>query len=286
VSPSSASTRPDRRRTLALEPAPLDDDQTGWLVTFSDLVLQLFAFVLVSVVLSGGGRPSAAVPPAPTSVEPPAVVIPEPPVKTPEPAVAAAPAEDPPPAAAAPADDPSPSDAPAARVAAAGRSLQEFVAVEGRADAVQVAVRDADLIVTLSDTISFSSGSADLLATAAPILHRIGAMAQSLPDFDLEVAGHTDDRPIHSGGFPSNLELSLARAARVVHELAVETPELAGRTVAAGYGEHRPVASNTDDAGRARNRRVEIRLLPPPAPPPEYGTGAERAHSSDKGPKL
>jgi len=256
VSPSSASTRPDRRRTLALEPAPLDDDQTGWLVTFSDLVLQLFAFVVVSVVLSGGGRPSAAVPPATPSVEVPVVVIPELPAKTPEPAVAAVPA---------PPDDPPPPEAPAARVAAAGRSLQEFVAAEGRTDAVQVAVRDSDLIVTLSDTISFSSGSADLLAAAAPILHRIGAMAQALPDFDLEVGGHTDDRPIHTGGYPSNLELSLARAARVVHELAVETPELAGRTVAAGYGEHRPVASNADDPGRARNRRVEIRLLPRPA---------------------
>ncbi len=256
MSPSSGSVRPDERRTLALEPAPLDDDQTGWLVTFSDLVLQLFAFVVVSVVLSGGGRPSAAVPPAPPSVEVPVVVIPELPAKTPEPAVAAVPA---------PPDDPPPPEAPAARVAAAGRSLQEFVAAEGRTDAVQVAVRDSDLIVTLSDTISFSSGSADLLAAAAPILHRIGAMAQALPDFDLEVAGHTDDRPIHTGGYPSNLELSLARAARVVHELAVETPELAGRTVAAGYGEHRPVASNADDPGRARNRRVEIRLLPRPA---------------------
>src|SRR5207249_9333555 len=62
--------RPDRRRALGLEPAPLDDDQTGWLMTFSDLVLQLFAFVLVSVVLSGGGRPSAAVDPTPPSRSP------------------------------------------------------------------------------------------------------------------------------------------------------------------------------------------------------------------------
>src|SRR5438093_13420379 len=65
VSRGLRSGRPDRGRALELEPAPLDDDQTGWLMTFSDLVLQLFAFVLVSVVLSGGGRPSAAAPPAP-----------------------------------------------------------------------------------------------------------------------------------------------------------------------------------------------------------------------------
>src|SRR6058998_3504113 len=70
VSRGLRSTRPDRRRALGLDPAPLDDDQTGWLVTFSDLVLQLFAFVLVSVVLSGGGRPSAAVPPVSPSPAP------------------------------------------------------------------------------------------------------------------------------------------------------------------------------------------------------------------------
>jgi chemotaxis protein MotB len=226
--------RPDRRRTLGLELAPLDDDQTGWLVTFSDLVLQLFAFVLVALVLSGGGRPSAAVAPAPPS---------------PSPVVVAA-------------AEPSESDRAVERLAAAGRSLREFVAAEGSADAVQIAVRDSDLIVTMSDTISFPSGSAELLPAAAPILHRIGALALAMPDFDLEVDGHTDDRPIHTGGFPSNLELSLARAARVVHELAAEAPELAERAIAAGYGEHRPLASNAAEAGRARNRRVEIRLLP------------------------
>ena len=51
----------------------MDDDQTGWLMTFSDLVLQLFAFVLVSVVLSGGGRPSAAVDATPPSRSPVAI---------------------------------------------------------------------------------------------------------------------------------------------------------------------------------------------------------------------
>jgi len=242
-------------------------------MTFSDLVLQLFAFVLVSVVLSGGGRPSAAVDPTPPSRSPVAMAAEVPscphaeerPEKTaeepPEKTVAERPA--PPPAAAEQASDADrPRDTAAERLAAAGRGLQEFVAAEGRADAVQVAVRDSDLIVTLSDSISFASGSAELLPVAAPILHRIGALAQGMPDFDLEVAGHTDDRPIHTGGFPSNLELSLARAARVVHELTAETPELAERAIAAGYGEHRPIAPNADETGRARNRRVEIRLLP------------------------
>ena len=255
------STRPDRRRALGLEPAPLDDDQTGWLMTFSDLVLQLFAFVLVSVVLSGGGRPSAAVDPTPPS-RPPVVIAAE------LPSCPRAEERREGTAAEQPSDAGRPRDAAAERLAAAGRSLEEFVAAEGRADAVQVAVRDSDLIVTLSDAISFASGSAELLPAAAPILHRIGALARAMPDFDLEVDGHTDDRPIHTGGFPSNLELSLARAARVIHELTAETPELAERAIAAGYGEHRPITPNADETGRARNRRVEIRLLPRAQAPP------------------
>jgi len=277
VSRSLRSARPDRRRGLELEPAPLDDDQTGWLMTFSDLVLQLFAFLLVSVVLTGGARPSAAVPPA-TPSPAPVVVVPEAPCAPraeEEPSEGAAKAtenvaenvaenqpEPLPSAAEPPADGDRPPGAASDRLAEAGRSLEEFVAAEGRGDAVRVAVRNSDLIVTLSDTISFPSGSADLLSAASPILRRIGALALAMPDFDVEVSGHTDDRPIHSGSFPSNLELSLARAARVVHELAGGTPELAERAIAAGYGEHRPVVPNVDEAGRARNRRVEIRLLP------------------------
>jgi chemotaxis protein MotB len=227
--------RPDLRRALRVEAAPPDEDQTAWLVTFSDLVLQLFAFVLVSVMVAGATPPPAAAPAAP----------------------ARAPAD-------APGERSTPPPAPARveRLAAVGRTLREMVAAEGREDAVQVSVRDSGLVVTLNDAITFPSGSADLLPAGVPILRHIAALARAMPDFDLAVDGHTDDVPIHTGGFPSNLELSLARAARVVHELAVEAPELADRMAAAGWGEHRPVASNADEAGRARNRRVEIRLVP------------------------
>jgi flagellar motor protein MotB len=62
--------------------------------------------------------------------------------------------------------------------------------------------------------------------------------------------------------FPSNLELSLARAAAVAQEIALGSADLRARTFARGFGEQRPIASNGDAEGRARNRRVEIRLAP------------------------
>src|SRR5205823_10358753 len=84
-------------------------------------------------------------------------------------------------AAEQPSDAGRPRDAAAERLAAAGRSLEEFVAAEGRADAVQVAVRDSDLIVTRTAAISFASGSRDLLPSAAPILRTSASRAPAQP---------------------------------------------------------------------------------------------------------
>ena len=102
----------------------------------------------------------------------------------------------------------------------------------------------------------------ELLADATPLLHQIRGLLAVRDDLAVEIAGHTDDVPVHGGAFASNLELSLARAARVARELAAGDGRLAVRIFAAGYGAQRPVASNEHVEGRARNRRVEIRLVP------------------------
>lgn len=272
------NVRPERRPTLLAAASEPDDDQTAWLLTFSDLVLQLFAFALVVAVLGRVATPAAA-PPLP------------PPVAAPEPSTADAmlprtmvaqafgararpePETEPTGAVAVPVPEPMPAaeplppaaDAPPAvptRLAAAGRALEAIAATSGRTDAVTVAVRDSDVVLTMSDAIVFPSGSADLLPAAQPILREIQRLASTMPDLGLEVAGHTDDVPIHTAAFPSNLELSLARAARVARELAAEDPMLLARTVATGVGPYRPVASNAEAGGRERNRRVEIRLVP------------------------
>jgi flagellar motor protein MotB len=210
-------------------------------------------------------RPAPAPAPAPAAAVPAAVVAPA--------VVAAAPVAAPPPAPAVPpaaatavASAPeAPAPTASDRLADAGRQLERFLAASGQADGVTVTVRASDVMLTLPDRIAFASGSADLLATAQPILAEVRTVAAAMPDFDVDVAGHTDDVPIHTAAFPSNLELSLARAARVARELTAGAPELAARVFAAGYGEHRPAAPNDDAGGRARNRRVEIRLIERPA---------------------
>ena len=267
--------RPERRAVSSLSSSFLEEDSNGWLVTFSDLVLQLFAFVLVAAVLGPGSvsrptmveavqRPQVEVPVARRArvTEPDALSmarfddLPRPVAA--EPVPAAAPAA---PTAVLPVE---PEEVPvtAAPVASLATELESFVIAEGLEEAVQVAVNGGGVTLSISDTIGFGSGSAELLRDAAPVLSEVRTLVEARPDLVVEVAGHTDDRPVHAGAFQSNLDLSLARAARVAHELAGGNPELTARIFAAGYGAQRPVAPNVEPEGRARNRRVELRLVP------------------------
>ncbi|GEM_PF-1064463 len=242
AAPCSLPTVPPEPPRRLLAPAAVaDDDQTAWLITFSDLVLQLFAFVLVLAALGHPRAPASAVPPASAHHRRHARVRPHPAPLAQE-------------AQPAPPSPPSP-------LAAAGQELAQFVARAGQGDTVRVAASDGEVVLTLDEAVSFASGSDELAPEARPVLAEVSRLAGTMPDVSVRVVGHTDDVPIHTPAFPSNLELSLARAARVARELIAADPGLRERTFAAGFGAERPVASNADAAGRARNRRVEIRLV-------------------------
>lgn len=136
--------------------------------------------------------------------------------------------------------------------------LLEYLRQNDLEDKVQVNLSDKGLHVTITDSVMFESGSARLIQPSRMMLRKIRAVLGT----DVEsviVEGHTDDRPIRTAMFPSNWELSSGRAASVVRFLLEDEEQLPpSRYLAVGYGEHRPVASNTTAVGRARNRRVEI----------------------------
>ncbi|PZN12807.1 MAG: flagellar motor protein MotB [Bacillota bacterium] len=114
--------------------------------------------------------------------------------------------------------------------------------------------------ITFQEHIFFDLGRADLRPEGRALLRRLAPILADVPGTIL-VEGHTDDLPIRSGRFPSNWELSTARATTVVRFLAEEAGLDPRRLAAIGYGEWRPRYPNTSDANRARNRRVEIVLL-------------------------
>lgn len=117
------------------------------------------------------------------------------------------------------------------------------------------------MLIELSDNILFDSGDDALKEEGREALSQIAQVLQTIPDRQFQVAGHTDNIPIRSRRFPSNWELSSARAVNVARFL-IEQGMSADRISAAGYADTQPVASNSSAEGRAQNRRIEIVLMP------------------------
>lgn len=120
------------------------------------------------------------------------------------------------------------------------------------------------ITVTLVDKILFKSGHAELTPAGEAMLRKLGGVLQSL-DKLVEVCGHADNLPVESAvkaTYPTNWELSTARATNVVRFLEEQAGIAPRRLKAAGFGSTRPVKPNTTASGRAKNRRIEILLLP------------------------
>ncbi len=114
------------------------------------------------------------------------------------------------------------------------------------------------IVVDINSSILFPSGGAHLARQAVPVLERIAKILQPLSS-SIQVEGFTDNIPIRNLVYPSNWELSAARAASVVH-LFSKTGVNPVRMAAVGYGEYQPVASNKTVKGRRKNRRVVVRV--------------------------
>lgn len=113
------------------------------------------------------------------------------------------------------------------------------------------------VVMTLTDTLLFESGQARFFADAYPRMEKIGRLIARI-DAPVEIQGHTDNQPIRTDIFPSNWELSTARAISVLRYL-IQTPEIAPeRLSAVGFAEFQPVAANDSADHRAMNRRVDF----------------------------
>lgn len=123
---------------------------------------------------------------------------------------------------------------------------------------VQVDSNEFWLQIQVKDSILFESGSAEPSAQARAIFAEIANVLKGY-DNPVQVEGHTDNLPIRNLRYPSNWELSAARATAIVKLLEADDVA-AQRLSAVGYGEHQPVASNESAEGRARNRRVVLMI--------------------------
>ncbi|WP_245986579.1 OmpA/MotB family protein [Azospirillum thermophilum] len=261
----SASDMPppwQRRPTTSTLPQG-DDDQEIWLLSYSDMVTLLFAvFVMLLAITTVKDQ-------LPKTPPPPAQDVPS------LPAVEQVPIErdlvppDPRPRL-------NPDQVAVESPEALGRRWRDRLTALGVPEGVRVRVQQNRVGIEIGDAILFASGQAELSREGRWLLARLAPLIVATPG-DLLVEGHTDSVPIATARFPSNWELSAARAASVVR-LLVEAGLPAGRIAAIGYADTRPVSPGSDPASRARNRRVTLSIQaeePPPAPSPaSRATGA------------
>ncbi len=229
AAPRVASQRPDPTR-WHIEPA-VESESEGWLISYLDVLTLLLVMLVVLLAFS------------------PRIPL------LPRPAVDGDAAADTTPGLAA-AEVPAAADAPAADPLAGfdPALLGEGVEMIAGTDSVSFRINDAVL---------FASGDAELIEAGHQVLDRLVPVLASLPQH-LIVEGHTDDQPIGTARYPSNWELSTARAARVVRYFEQRGIDRT-RLRATGYADTRPIADNRDPLERRRNRRVDLVLSTAPA---------------------
>jgi chemotaxis protein MotB len=204
----------------------------GWLVTLSDLTLLLLCFLVVwyvkNQVQKSSPETANSVTPSMQSSHPP--------------------------------QDAMPNGAHDADWQALQEEIKKFIVGAGMSRDVAFAAVPNEILISFKDTVPFASGKADLKPRALPVLEKVAAVAVSRPQLQVWISGHTDDRPISTAEFPSNWELSSARASRVARYL-IEKGVHPARIAVNGFAYHRPRVGNDNRANRGANRRVELRLV-------------------------
>jgi chemotaxis protein MotB len=141
------------------------------------------------------------------------------------------------------------------------KKLNAYAKAHGFSSQVQTVIERRGLVVrVLTDKLLFDSGQATLQTAGDPLLEEVASLLNVDKTHPITVEGNTDNQPIATAQFPSNWELSTARATTVVRFLIAHGVG-AERLAAAGYADLHPLDSNATAAGRARNRRVDIVLM-------------------------
>jgi chemotaxis protein MotB len=209
---------------------PVDEHESeseGWLITYLDMITLLLVMMVVMLAFAGGLHGLGRSPLEPVST--PAAV---------------APVQLPP----LPLDTPATASPPALPLPDLGEDIE-------------VLVNDRSVSFRISSEILFDSGQADLSLGGLVLLRRLVPVLRDSPH-PVAVHGHTDPLPIRSARFPSNWELSSARAGSVVRYLEANGIDKQ-RLRAVGLADTRPLADNASAEGRAQNRRVELVMQQP-----------------------
>ena len=141
-------------------------------------------------------------------------------------------------------------------------NIQSYLKENKLSDVIVATRTERGVVLVLQEQALFDSGEATVLEDAYPFLNKVGDLLAGIPNF-VKVEGHTDNRPIDTYRFPSNWELSSARASSVIRYLTRTGDLDPTRFIAVGYGDTRPIAPNDTSENLQKNRRVEVIITDP-----------------------
>jgi chemotaxis protein MotB len=141
------------------------------------------------------------------------------------------------------------------------KTVEQIIKKDGLNNSVNVSIEERGVKISITSQVLFLSGSAQIESSGYQILQKIGGNLSSFSENSIRIEGHTDTDPISTALFPSNWELSSARATNVLRFLIERTNLKAENLSAVGYGEYHPLLPNTTEENKAKNRRVDIVIL-------------------------
>ncbi|MDM5228834.1 flagellar motor protein MotS [Cytobacillus sp. NJ13] len=140
--------------------------------------------------------------------------------------------------------------------------IQSYLDKNGLEKVIVANRTERGVVLVLQEQVLFESGDASLIDSSYSFLDKVGTLLANMPNL-VKVEGHTDDRPITTYRYPSNWELSAARASTVIRYLTEKHNLDSHRFMAVGYGETRPIVPNSGPENWEKNRRVEIIISDP-----------------------
>lgn len=140
------------------------------------------------------------------------------------------------------------------------KEVDKYLEKNGLSNSVSTQVDERGLIVSINDTLFFDTGKAEIKPQIQAKLIGIGKIVNKLGN-SIRIEGHTDNVPISNSQYSSNWQLSCIRAANVTQFLQSKVGISPSKLSAVGYGEYKPVIDNSTEAGRAKNRRVDIIIV-------------------------
>jgi len=140
------------------------------------------------------------------------------------------------------------------------QQIDDALRAQGLANKVSVLNSKDGIVISLQGNLLFFTGRADIRPEAFDVLDQVALLVRDLPNV-LRVEGHTDDLPTNTVAYPTNWELSVARATAIARYLIDYGGIAPSRIQVVGYGPYRPIADNATAEGRAKNRRADIVII-------------------------